>query len=127
MAFGSVIEVKTTRELKVSGAIGACVSLGHKNQYVSETETGVGGTNAWKVSGLYPNTTLALFFDVANQQAIMPQGGRGYIQLVNTYQHSNGTKRVRVTTCGRNLVDTNVNMNQVSFSFDQACIFLLQY
>ena len=53
MAFGGVIEVKTTRELKVSGSIGACVSLGHKNQYVSETETGVGGTNAWKVCNIH--------------------------------------------------------------------------
>ena len=50
MAFSGVVEVKTTRELKVCGAIGACVSLGHKNQNVSETETGIGGTNAWKVS-----------------------------------------------------------------------------
>lgn len=125
MAFGGVVEVKTTRELKVSGAIGACVSLGHKNQYVSETETGVGGTNAWKISGLYPNTTLAIFFDVANQQAVIPQGGRGYIQFINTYQHANGTKRIRVTTCGRNWVDTNVNMNQVSFSFDQECAAVL--
>lgn len=49
MAFSGVVEVKTTRELKVSGAIGACVSLGHNNQNVSETETGVGGTNSWKV------------------------------------------------------------------------------
>lgn len=49
MAFSGVVEVKTTRELKVSGAIGACVSLGHKNQNVSETETGIGGTNSWKV------------------------------------------------------------------------------
>jgi protein transport protein SEC23 len=49
MAFCGVVEVKTSRELKVSGAIGACVSLGIKNQYVSESETGVGGTNAWKV------------------------------------------------------------------------------
>ena len=101
MAFGSVIEVKTSREMKVSGAIGACVSLGHKNQFVSETETGIGGTNAWKIAGIYPNTTLALFFDVVNQQATMPQGGRGYVQFINSYQHSNGTKRVRVTTVAR--------------------------
>lgn len=74
---------------------------------------------------MYPNTTLAIFFDVANQQAVMPQGGRGYIQFINTYQHANGTKRIRVTTCGRNWVDTNVNMNQVSFSFDQECAAVL--
>jgi protein transport protein SEC23 len=102
MGFGSVIEVKTYRELKVSGAIGACVSLGLKNQYVSETETGIGGTNAWKIAGIYPNTTLAIFFDVVNQQAApIPQGGRGYVQFINTYQHASGTKRIRVTTVAR--------------------------
>ncbi len=54
----------------MSGAIGACVSLGVKSQYVSETETGIGGTSAWKVSGIYPNTTLAIFFDVVNQVSL---------------------------------------------------------
>ena len=102
MGFGSVIDIKTSRELKVSGAIGACVSMGVKSQYVSETETGIGGTSAWKVSGVYPNTTIAFFFDVVNQQASpVPQGGRGYVQFVNTYQHASGTKRVRVTTVAR--------------------------
>jgi len=88
MSFGNVVEVKTSKELKVSGAIGACVSLGVKNQYVSETETGVGGTNSWRISGTYPNSTLAVFFDIFSQQA---QGNtRGYVQFINTYQHANG-------------------------------------
>jgi protein transport protein SEC23 len=55
----------------------------------------------------------------------MPQGGRGYVQFVNTYQHSNGTKRIRVTTVGRNWTDTTVNMNQVAFSFDQEAAAVL--
>lgn len=67
MAFNCVLDVKTSRELKVSGAIGSCVSLGVKNQFVSENEIGVGGTSSWRLCGLYPNTTLALFFDVVNQ------------------------------------------------------------
>ena len=33
MAFGSSIEVKTFPEFKVSGAFGACVFLGFKNQH----------------------------------------------------------------------------------------------
>jgi protein transport protein SEC23 len=105
MGFGSTLELKTSRELKVSGAIGACVSLGNKSQYVSESETGVGGTSSWKISGVYPNTTVAFYFDVVNQQAApLPQGGRGYVQFVNSYQHSSGTKRIRVTTIARKLV-----------------------
>jgi protein transport protein SEC23 len=95
MSFGNVIEVKTSKELKVSGAIGACVSLGVKNQYVSETETGVGGTNSWRISGTYPNSTLAIFFDVFSQQA---QGNtRGYVQFINTYQHSTGNLSFRIS------------------------------
>jgi protein transport protein SEC23 len=122
MGFGATIEVKTSRELKISGAIGACVSLGIKSPHVSETETGIGGTCSWRIAGIYPNTALAFFFDVNSQQAApLPQGGRGYIQFINSYQHASGTKRMRVTTVARNWVDAAVNMNQVSYSFDQEC------
>lgn len=58
---------QTSRELKVSGAIGPCVSLGVKGPCVSDTEMGLGGTSQWKMCGLYPNTTLALFFEVVSQ------------------------------------------------------------
>ncbi len=110
----------------MSGAIGPCVSLGVKNQHVSETETGIGGTNSWRIAGIYPNTTLSIYFDIVNQQASpLPQGGRGYVQFINTYQHSNGTRRIRVTTVARNWVDANANMNQISYSFDQECAAVL--
>lgn len=58
---------QTSRELKVSGAIGPCVSLGVKGPSVSDTEMGLGGTSQWKMCGLYPNTTLSLFFEVVSQ------------------------------------------------------------
>ena len=51
--------------------------------------------------GIYSKTTLALFFDVVNQQTAKLQGGRGYVKFINSYQHSNGTKRYRVTTVAR--------------------------
>jgi len=59
--------VKTSRELKICGAIGSCVSLQQRASNVSETELGMGGTNAWKISGIYPNSTLSVFFEVLNQ------------------------------------------------------------
>ena len=118
--------LKCSRELKVSGAIGACVSLGVKSQHVSDTETGIGGTSSWRISGVYPNSTMAFFFDVVSQQASpLPQGGRGFVQFINTYQHSSGSKRMRVTTVARNWVDATTNMNQVSYSFDQECAAVL--
>ncbi|GFR80019.1 protein transport protein Sec23A [Elysia marginata] len=67
MAFGATLEIKTSRELKVSGAIGPCVSLGVKGPAVSDTEIGLGGTCQWKMCGLYPTTSLAVCFEVVNQ------------------------------------------------------------
>ena len=51
----------------MSGCIGPCVSLGVKGSSVSETEMGLGGTCQWKLCGIYPNSTLAFFFEVVNQ------------------------------------------------------------
>ncbi|XP_035529482.1 protein transport protein Sec23A-like, partial [Morone saxatilis] len=67
MAFAATLEVKTSREIKVSGAIGPCVSLSAKGPCVSENEIGTGGTCQWKICGLDPTTTLALYFEVVNQ------------------------------------------------------------
>ena len=67
MAFNATVEVKCSRELKVSGAIGACVTTDKKDSCVSEVEIGIGGTNAWKTCTLGTNTTLGVFFEIANQ------------------------------------------------------------
>ena len=75
MAFNATLEVKCSRELKVSGAIGACVSANKKDACVSEVEIGISGTNAWKFCGLNPSTTVAVFLEVVNQHgAPIPQG-----------------------------------------------------
>ena len=65
-------------------------------------EIGVGGTSAWRISGIDPSTTVGLLFEVANQQANnIPQGQPGAMQFITHYQHSSGQKRVRVTTIAR--------------------------
>uniref|UniRef100_A0A0L8FTR9 Protein transport protein SEC23 n=1 Tax=Octopus bimaculoides TaxID=37653 RepID=A0A0L8FTR9_OCTBM len=126
MGFGATLEVKTSRELKVSGAIGSCVSLGTKSQCVSDTELGMGGTCQWKMCGLYPNSTIAIFFEVVNQHnAPIPQGGRGYIQYISQYQHSSGQRRVRVTTVARNWADATTNIQHISAGFDQEAAAVL--
>lgn len=126
MGFGATVEVKTSREVKVSGAIGPCVSLGVKGPSVSETELGLGGTCQWKMCGLYPNSTLALFFEVVNQHnAPIPQGGRGYLQFITQYQHSSGQRRVRVTTLARNWADASTNIQHISAGFDQEAAAVL--
>uniref|UniRef100_A0A674C5U9 Protein transport protein SEC23 n=1 Tax=Salmo trutta TaxID=8032 RepID=A0A674C5U9_SALTR len=120
MAFGGTLEVKTSRELKVSGAIGPCVSLNAKGPCISENEVGVGGTTQWKICSLSPSTTLALYFEVVNQHnAPIPQGGRGAVQFVTQYQHSNTQRRIRVTTVARNWADAQSQIQHIESSFDQ--------
>nr|CAD7265552.1 unnamed protein product [Timema shepardi] len=70
MAFNGTLEVKCSREVKVSGAIGPCVSLNVKGPAVSDTEIGLGGTCQWKYCTFNPNTTCALFFEVVNQNML---------------------------------------------------------
>uniref|UniRef100_A0A4W4EMH2 Protein transport protein SEC23 n=1 Tax=Electrophorus electricus TaxID=8005 RepID=A0A4W4EMH2_ELEEL len=126
MAFGGILEIKTSRELKVSGAIGPCVSLNSKGSCVSENELGVGGTCQWKICSLSPSTTLALYFEVVNQHnAPIPQGGRGAIQFVTQYQHSNMQKRIRVTTIARNWADAQSQIQHIEASFDQEAAAVL--
>ncbi|KAH8417595.1 hypothetical protein KR222_002410 [Zaprionus bogoriensis] len=103
MAFNATLEVKCSRELKISGGIGSCVSLNVKGPSVSDVEIGMGNTVQWKLCTLNPSSTVAFFFEVVNQHAApMPQGGRGCIQFITQYQHPSGQRRIRVTTLARN-------------------------
>uniref|UniRef100_A0A8C8I3W1 Protein transport protein SEC23 n=1 Tax=Oncorhynchus tshawytscha TaxID=74940 RepID=A0A8C8I3W1_ONCTS len=126
MAFAGTLEIKTSREIKISGAIGPCVSLNAKGPCVSENEIGTGGTSQWKICGLDHNTTLALYFEVVNQHnAPIPQGGRGAVQYVTQYQHSSGQKRIRVTTTARNWADAGTQIQSIAASFDQEASAIL--
>ena len=49
MGFNCTVEVKTSREVKVCGMIGAGTSLKVNSQSVSENEIGVGGTCQWRL------------------------------------------------------------------------------
>ncbi|XP_014212408.1 protein transport protein Sec23A [Copidosoma floridanum] len=126
MAFNATLEVKTSRELKVSGAIGPCVSLNVKGPSVGEQEIGLSGTCQWKFCSLTPSTTTALFFEVVNQQAApIPQGGRGCIQFITQYQHSSGQRRIRVTTVARNWADASSSLHHIAAGFDQEAAAVL--
>uniref|UniRef100_A0A3Q4GFF7 Protein transport protein SEC23 n=1 Tax=Neolamprologus brichardi TaxID=32507 RepID=A0A3Q4GFF7_NEOBR len=84
------------------------------------------GTCQWKVCGLDPSTTLALYFEVVNQHnAPIPQGGRGAIQFVTQYQHSSGQRRIRVTTTARNWADAQTQIQSIAASFDQEAAAIL--
>ncbi|KAH9424455.1 transport protein Sec23 [Dermatophagoides pteronyssinus] len=118
MAFNAVVEIKTSRELKVSGCIGSCVSMNVRNQYVSDTEIGIGNTAQWKFCSLTSSSTTSFYFDIVQTQATNQQQ-YGFIQFVTQYQGIDGYRHVRVTTVGREFSNTD-------FAFDQesACVLL---
>jgi len=120
MGFAATLEVVTSREFKVQGAIGPCLSLNKGGDHVSETVIGQGNTNAWSMGGIFPTSTIAVYFDVTNPgQNPLPAHKRRYIQFVTKYQHSSGVMRLRATTlCGPWHSDPN-DCNPIKCSFDQ--------
>ncbi|KAJ2617421.1 GTPase-activating protein S23 [Coemansia sp. RSA 1285] len=124
MGFNATLEVQTTKELKVCGLIGPGVSGGKKTAIVSDTEIGIGSTSAWRLAAVTPQTTVGVYFEVANQQsqALQP-GSRGLVQLITTYQHSSGQTRLRVTTIARNWAEGS--SPDVPASFDQEAAAVL--
>ncbi|KAJ1664806.1 GTPase-activating protein S23 [Coemansia sp. RSA 1646] len=124
MGFNATLEVQTTKELKVCGLIGPGISANKKTAIVSDTEIGVGSTSAWRLAAVTPQTTVGIYFEVANQQsqALQP-GSRGLIQYVTTYQHSSGQYRMHVTTIARNWAEGS--SPEVPASFDQEAAAVL--
>ena len=64
MAFNATMDIKCSREIKISGAIGPSVSANKKDSSISEIEIGVGNTVSWKFCALNQNTTTATYFEV---------------------------------------------------------------
>jgi len=126
MGFSATVEVMTSREYKISGAIGPCSSLRKVSSNVSDIVVGTGGTNLWSLGGVNPNTTLAFYFDVANAaSSSATQGKRRFLQFITRYQHANGRMRVRTTTlCGPWHSDPN-DISPIKQSFDQEAAAIL--
>ncbi|KNC55535.1 copii coat protein [Thecamonas trahens ATCC 50062] len=119
MAFSATLEVQTTREFKVAGAIGPLSSLGKKSSCVAETSIGVGETSAWRLNGLIPQTSVALYFEVVNSGAPIPAGQQGLLQLTTIYRHASGVYRLRVTTVARSWADPKAEPGLIIDGFDQ--------
>lgn len=122
MAFNGTISVLTSRELKVCGLIGPAVSAAKKGSCVSDTEIGMGGTQEWRMAGLTPRTTHAVYFEVCASGPASP-GARGLVQFVTQYQHASGQYRIRVTTAARSLADGQAP--DIAASFDQEAAAVL--
>ncbi len=122
MAFHGQMSVITSRELKVCGLIGSAVSSSKKGANISDTEIGIGGTMEWKMAGLSPRTTQAVYFEICASGPASP-GARGLVQFITHYQHSSGQYRIRVTTTARALVDGA--SPDIAASFDQEAAAVL--
>ncbi|KAF7260505.1 hypothetical protein EG68_01987 [Paragonimus skrjabini miyazakii] len=128
MGFAGQMEVKTTRELKVSGCIGSCFSANIKTANTGDQEIGIGRTSIWRLNGFTPATTLSIFFEVAGSvsgPAQLPAGGRGYVQFITQYQRANGQRKLRVSTACRNWVDSTTQLPHMICGFDQEAATVL--
>eukprot|EP01006_Ploeotia_vitrea_P011244 TRINITY_DN29942_c1_g1_i1.p2 TRINITY_DN29942_c1_g1~~TRINITY_DN29942_c1_g1_i1.p2 ORF type:complete len:776 (+),score=419.17 TRINITY_DN29942_c1_g1_i1:24-2330(+) len=132
MAFAGEIEVLTSREFKVAGAIGTAGSLERKSNSVSESTIGVGDTSAWVLGGLYPNSTVSFYFDIVNSSAqVLNDGRQAYLQIVTRYRHASGRTHMRVTTIAKTFADpkTDQGAGYIKAGFDQeaAAVVMARY
>ncbi|GMI71997.1 hypothetical protein like AT5G43670 [Hibiscus trionum] len=103
MYFDATIEIVTTKDLKICGALGPCVSLRKLNTLVCENAIGDGGTYMWKLGTLTSKTCIAFFFQVNYEHK--PQPGAAFlIQFITRYRDGNMGIRKRVTTVARRWV-----------------------
>lgn len=116
MCFDASIEVVTTNDVKLCGALGPCVSLRKRNGLVSDNEIGEGSTSAWKLCSLTNKTCVAFFFEVNDKQKIEP-GSAFFIQFITRYRYGATGIRRRVTTVARRWVGKN--SPEISAGFDQ--------
>ncbi|KAF7538545.1 hypothetical protein G7Z17_g12613 [Cylindrodendrum hubeiense] len=126
MGFNAVLEVLTTKELKVTGLIGHAVSLNKKSISVGETECGIGNTCSWKMCGIDPKSSYGIYFEIAGQGPATHQQApqKGMMQFLTYYQHSSGQFHLRVTTIARNL-SSPAGDPAIAQSFDQEAAAVL--
>ncbi|XP_031098503.1 protein transport protein SEC23 [Ipomoea triloba] len=100
MCFDATLEIVTTKDVRICGALGPCVSLHKKNGSVSDKEIGQGGTHIWKLGTLTNKTCIAFYFEVGGEQKAQPSSAF-FIQFITRYRCGNMGFRKRVTTAAR--------------------------
>eukprot|EP00899_Mesostigma_viride_P007974 jgi/Mesvir1/17178/Mv07599-RA.1 len=119
MPFNATVDVLCSAELKINGAIGPCSSLEKKTSFVADSEIGLGQTSAWKMGTMTNSTTLAMYFEVVNTHSNpIPSGQPFFIQFQTSYQHGDGTHRLRVLTAARTWADGSAP-GDIASGFDQ--------
>lgn len=120
------LEITTSREFKIAGVIGPVASLNKDSACVShEMEVGIGGTCAWRVCAIDPDTTIAAYFEITNPANNQIRSDQfRYVQFVTRYQHASGQHRVRVTTVAGHWT-SGENVPQIAAGFDQEAAAVL--
>lgn len=116
MYFDATIELVTTKDVKICGALGPCVSLRRTNSSVSDNEIGEGGTYVWKLNTLSSKTCITFFFQVSEEHKVQP-GSAFFIQFITQYRKGNLGVQKRVTTAARRWVANN--SPEIKAGFDQ--------
>ncbi|KAK4361661.1 hypothetical protein RND71_020613 [Anisodus tanguticus] len=116
MCLDATIEIVTTKDVKICGALGSCVSLQKKNGSVSDKEIGEGGTYMWKLGALTDKMCIAFFFEVGDEQKAQPSSAF-FIQFITHYRYGSMGIRKRVITAARRWVPNN--SPEIAASFDQ--------
>lgn len=126
MGFQASLEILTSREVKIAGVIGPVASLNKESPSVStEMEIGIGGTNAWRMCTLDPNTTVAAYFEVVNPHSNPIRDDQyRYVQFITRYLHASGQHRMRVTTCAGRWT-AGENIPEIAAGFDQEAAAVL--
>ena len=119
MAFNATLECRTTKDLQIQGLVGHASALPlRKDKFVESSvlshKIGEGGTNAWKLCSVNPQSTYAIYFDKLDSSLI----GYAFIQFTFHYEHPSGEMRLRVTTVPLPVIADSDAQN-IELGFDQ--------
>lgn len=90
MGYAAKLDMHVSRDLKIQGAIGPCISLKKSGGMVSETVIGEGGTTSWYLGGIDRNSTIAFILDLAPNAKETVTNKNGTFQFITIYRHSSG-------------------------------------
>ncbi|KAJ5078022.1 protein transport protein sec23 [Anaeramoeba ignava] len=132
LCYDATISIATSKELRIAGTIGNCVSANQKTQHVAEAEIGIGGTSSWKCCSIDSMSTFGFYFEITNSEKNPVENKKiGMIQISTKYRTPQGQWRLRVTTSPHyfgSVLDPNQKM-QIIQSFDQeaAAVLIARY
>ena len=126
MCFGATLEVLTSASSRSAARSATALAWEEVAERGGDGDW-PGKHNAWAISGLDEDTTVALYFEVTNQANAPQQSQQGqqrFLQMLTSYQHSSGQYRLRVTTLSHTWADTT-QLADIARGFDQEAAAVL--